>query len=290
MEWISNRELALIVWFFVVVLISLSRTNTREPAKNCFLGIITPPIGPLIIGLAASAYFWFGIIEPEAEWTNRQNWIAVLWFFTVGIGLLFVVIRDSAEAKWKVFWTLTCSGFTLIAVFEFFVHYGSLSILAELILLPVIFLLTFATQTQISKTLPSNVITLFNWILALIGIVVLLTSAMTIFRAYDNLLTANTIRLFYIPFALSALSTPYLAIVYIIVNYQNALTRVQFFIDDPMLQKYAKINSALSFGLDLSKLKHWMNVIAITRPTSKIEIQQSLRHGYLKTPIKELEW
>lgn len=288
MDWILNREIAALIWIFLVACFALIWKGARRQAIQLVISLFNPRI---IIVIAIGGLFtniFFQLLEPDSGWTPRQNWLAFYWYFTVGTSLIVSAALKTNEASYKPILNLVTEGIKFTAVIEFIANTQSMHLLIELALVPVLFILIFSTQTQISDKIPANVLRLYKRALIAIPIVVLVVSIISIFYKPAEFFSVDTLRDFLVPLILTVCHLIFLCFLYIYTNYENAYIRIQHQIKNPFLVRYAFCSAVTSYGPMLKRLGHWVNVVQIIDPKNPKEVEFTLNHGNLLTPLKDL--
>lgn len=288
MDWIVNREIAFIFWIFLFGCTAMVWSGARPHAISLVRSMFNIKVIIVVLIGGLSAFVIFKGLSPEEGWTPRQNWLAMYWYFTVGIGLTASAISQTNDANYSPVLATIVNGIKFTAILEFVANTQSMHLLIELFLVPLLFILFFSTQTQISKTIPKNVLVLYERTLVVIPLVIVAVSIISIANDPGNFFTVSTLRDFLVPLLLTIFHIFYLIILYIYTNYENAYIRVKQQIKDPKLVRYAMLSAFTSFGPMLKRLKHWVNIVQTIDPKSEKDVQFTLKHGNNLTPLMDL--
>lgn len=299
MNWISNRELAIIVIGFLAFTLALMAGSTRKPAMNLVHAVVNPVLVAVMLGIAFTAALTLVLVEPINGWSNRQIWLSAVWLFTVALPISFGVVQRFREAHWSVVLEEVLKAFSTTFFVDMIANYASFSFLRELLFVG--FLAFFTTLSIVAigqvrnklyneqKESRDNIVRFSNWVYVIAGLIYIIFSILSIYHSPEKFFNLEVAINFSIPFLLTSSFTVYLCALFIYVSYQDAFTRISFYIKDYRIEQRAKIAAITSFGANVGMLKHWLDVLAVTRPKSDKELESSLRNAYLKVPLDELE-
>lgn len=102
---------------------------------------------------------------------------------------------------------------------------------------------------------------LLNYILVATGSFLIFYAVYKIVTDFENFASIQNFESFYIPILLSTLFIPFVYIAALIAAYETFFIRLQFFVPDKTVLKYAKLKSILSIQFNLWKLNRWSDYI-----------------------------
>ena len=274
-DWIANREFALICWLVLLLGYATYLPNVRGHLKTVVELFFSQLILTVVIWVAVAIGFGLLIFEPDSGWSARHFWIAFLWYVTVGTGLAFKM-GTSENAEWKGVGTILLGVFSITALFDFIINFRSLSLLTEIILVPVLAFATWCTVSRSAKEiLPSSAI-LGNVILTSIAVVWIFKSIYSIYVDPSKFFSIENFRSFYLPFLLCFCILPILVVVFLVSIYQTTLLSLSLTLRDDYLYKYACKAAILRFNINVSALKHWRRIVHHGNTKSVAEIDQTI--------------
>ncbi|RQP15957.1 MAG: hypothetical protein EAS52_13300, partial [Parapedobacter sp.] len=279
----SNREISVIVWaaVFFSILIFRSKENIKPFLKALFSKHL------VILYLIITSY-----LTTVIAWLSKINiWQPALykdflmWFFTVGMIMIFNFNKLKTHAD---FVKILARLFSLSIVVEFVIGYFTLSLFAELLIVPIVTIISIsAVYSDYHKEREGypGVSKVLKTILSFIGVGAIVFVLYRLVQSYDELLTWYNLKslLLFPAFTLIFLPLVYLTVVY--SKYENIfiLLGSYRFIDD---QRKAKIKWAVFFyaNLNLNYLDNAKHIVTFEK--KQLEGEQDIRN-YLKREIRE---
>lgn len=249
----STREIALAIWG-LIFLIFVSRTkdvrhSIVEVIKAFFDKKIIHPFIILLLYMLLVifllSYIGFGDISLLKE--------TLLWILSSGI-LLFVNINKVENINY--FSKIIKDNIKIITIWEFLFNFYTLSLVGELIFIPIIFLFTsmeaFAENSSKQKDSYKKVVSLCKNILGLIGLSMVFYVIYKTIIGYKLLFSVSNFKSFLLPILLVTLALPYFYALALYTNYENFITVVKLLHrnEEPRISKslikatliYANIN------------------------------------------------
>lgn len=249
----STREVALIIWF-LVFLIFVSRT---KDVRHSIVGVIKAFFDRKLIvafsTLLLYILFIIFILSYIGFWDISLLKDTVLWLLFSGI-VLFMNINKVEDVNY--FSKLIKDNIKIIAIWEFLFNFYTLSLVWELVLIPVVFMFSvieaFAEHSSKQEESHKKVVALCKNILGLIGLVMIGYVIYRTITEYELLLSISNLKSFLLPVLLTALTLPYFYALALYMNYESFITVVKHLHrnGDPKISKrlikatlkYANIN------------------------------------------------
>jgi hypothetical protein len=100
-----------------------------------------------------------------------------------------------------------------------------------------------------------------NYILVATGLFLIFYAAYKVVTDFENFATIQNFESFYIPMLLSILFIPFVYITALLAAYETFFTRLQFFVPEKAILRYAKLKTILSIQFNLWKLNRWSDYI-----------------------------
>ena len=266
MELLSNREIAILIWFGVAFVFSARKTDLRKtfaPILKCLLNRII--LSVLFLYLLYVGFMIF-CLEGWGLWDSGQIKNTIIWTSVVGLVAIFKV----ADAKKETFfedWIF--DNFKIAVVLGFIVSFYTFHILIELILQPFIVIVVMMSALSESKEEHKAVNVLCDWVLAIIGLYVLWWSGNKIWADPSAFLTLQTVQDFATPIMLSLAFTPFLYVLFIYATYERVFSVLVNVTDDKKLLRYMKFNAMMSFGTDTDFLDRWRRNVLLNKPEDR---------------------
>ena len=222
LELFSNRELALIIWG-IILLIVLSIGDTGRVSLK---GVVKAAFAPTLVVSYISLIIYVSVIVVLlwecGYWDISLLKDTIMWLLFTALGVFFGLsnVRDSSY-----FWKLFKSGFAATVFIEFFVNLYSFSLLVELVLLPFIVFLTILSvySEYSSKTNKEHkkVNSCLNQLLGVIGLFYIGFAIYKTIVEFSSVHWGDVSKQFFLPILLTALTIPYFWILALLMKYEN---------------------------------------------------------------------
>ena len=273
---LNNREIAIIIWISIFLIWTLLKPSIRksfiELLKAFFLKKII--ISTILMFLYIS--FMVGLTYQMGFWKPSQIKNTIIWTLFVAFLMLANINKFSED---EIFFRKTVlDNFKLIIFLEFILNFYVFNIVIEIILFPIMVLLV--TTLAFAETDPKNkqVETVLNAILIILGIIFLLIAVYNIYSNYKSFLTVDNLRDFLLPPIFSIMFLPFIYLMALYVRYEILFMRLGFFIEDPVVRRYAKIKFLFSFQFNLKRLKNWSRRLTGGQIKNKEDVLKTIRN------------
>jgi hypothetical protein len=248
----STREIALIIWFFIF-LIFLSRTNEIrgsivEVIKALFKRKLILAFSTLLVYVLFVIFLLFYV----GFWDILLLKDTIIWILFSGF-IIFININKAEDVNY--FSALIKDNIKIIVVWEFIFNFYTLSLVGELVFIPLIFMLTtmqaFANDSSKQEVNHKKVVVLCKKVLGLIGIAMFFYVVYKTITEYKLLFSVINFKSFILPVLLVLLTLPYFYLLSLYIIYVNFIVIVKhFYNEDPVISislikatfKYANIN------------------------------------------------
>lgn len=208
----NNREISIAFWIIVSLILLCIKKDFRSLLISATQGFTHQIFLVLFIGFALyiAALSWVGI--GIGLLNSGQTTAVVIWYFVGGLILPFRAV--SAKGGMQHFQRYAESSFIGIALFEFIVVFNTFSLLAELFLVLITFLLGAAMAISESRPEFSSTKNLFTWLLGILILFLAWNSISQIWVAPEDFFTMTTLGDFILPIYLTIGSMPFLYALY----------------------------------------------------------------------------
>jgi hypothetical protein len=234
----NNRELAVLVWTGIVLILILRNRQLRASlgslARTVLQRVILLPV--LAFAGYVAGWCWVGARVEAWNWglINETTW----WFLVTGFVLLFGALRVAQEDD---FFIRTAKRALTVVIFaEFFINLVILPFWAEFFLLPII---TFIAVVQVfveRKEEYAAVKKLADNLSALIGLGLFAYVLISLVTNPSQLEPLNGLRSLLLPIALTLLSLPFVYGFGLWMAYDSAFRWIAFQASDRRLARRAK--------------------------------------------------
>lgn len=286
MSFIDNREIAKLLWLVIVVSMVLAWRPARDSAKELVSAVLEKKLlliqACFVVYCLVIVYF----LSVNISFEMRHYWVAFLWVFIAGFGSVFSTIFDSPNVKAVMFRDWVISVFSTTTLIEILVGLRSFHWLLEFLLLPVIVLLLYLTNSRKSQIATDSRLKVYRSILSLLGVILLAYSLFSLAVKPVSYVSGSFLVEISLPAFLSFLCIPFLYGLFLVVCYETSITRLPKYLDELGLKSYATTSSILAFMWDVESVKNWVNLVLLVNPDSKAAIQQTISKIYKKTALR----
>ena len=254
LEVFTTRELAMFIWFLIFCIASFLNNKIRKSIINvikCLLSIkLVVPFFMLFLYTCILTL----ILQLFCIEITKFIKDILLWFIFAGIPFSYSSISkdiDSVYFKKYIF-----DNIKVIAVLEFMVSTFTFKLWIELIIIPIIIIISVLDAVTEMKEEYKSVHKFLSYILSLIGIYIILSSLCVAIDTYYNYTIVDLVISFFIPFIFSIFFIPVTYIFVLYARYETLFCRMSF-----RENKDTKIKNRIyiikNFKFSLKKIKYF---------------------------------
>lgn len=222
---LNNREVALLLWLAVGTTFALTKPRVRRSTANLARSLIAVKI---MSPLALFVVYVGGVLalaDAAGLWRSGLMKDTVIWSLVAGLALLF----NATSAGERGFFRRTAlQTLSLSAVAGFYVDLFVLSLPAELVLQPVLFLLAGMIAVATFDARYRELKTPLEITLAIIALVLLGFVTVQLVERWYTLDTAELLREFLLPVWLTFAVLPFIHAFALVMAYEIAFMRLWF--------------------------------------------------------------
>lgn len=250
---ISNRELAAIIWIFLIILSLQFNTKTRMLFGNVVKAFFASRI--LFVILLAFLYssFIIFLLHQLKIWNFSLLKDSIYWF--IGSGVLVIISLTKADKEKDFFKNILWDNLKLVLILEFVVNLHQFGLITELLLLPIILFLTMIQVVAGREEQSQKVKSLVDWVLVVFGFAMLGISLQRILADFRGFATNPNLKSFLLPIILSISFIPFAYCVALYMNLELLFIRLGIFLTNKKNLRFAKWRTVLKSKLSLKKLK-----------------------------------
>jgi hypothetical protein len=221
----DNRELAILLWLAVVVAWAVIRRDVRASLGSLVRTARAPKLAvPLLlmsgyIATTVVAFWSIGI------WTWDLFSETVFWF--AGTALVLFVSLDQASSDPRFFRHVVVRVLSFTVFIQFVVNVYTLSLAAELALVPALFILGAMLALSQSRQEYRQLQGCLGAVVSIVGIALLLYSVARAIRDPESFLTATNLRELVAPVLLTLCLLPFLYGLAVWANYDGLFIRLR---------------------------------------------------------------
>lgn len=277
MEILNSREVATLFWVALFAIFVLWRTETRQSALHVVRAFFQRQIITVVVLLFGYLILTVWLLQSVGLWDASQIKVTVLWALFAGGASLFRTASESRSTEPQFFRSWVSDNLKIVAVVEFIATSHTFPFVVEIVLIPILAIITTMVTIAEHKPEQQPVARILNALLATFGAFVVIYTVYMIASDFGGFANARTVKDFYTPPLLSLLVIPFLYGLHAYASYEQAFLRLGFTFKDDKLRVYAKRKAIFSFGLDFETLRRWTRNAAIENPMDREEIRRLIR-------------
>lgn len=251
-EVFSNREIALIIWIFLILALCTLNKQVRSSLFALIKLIFATPV-LLIVNLLVLDYTLFVIdfLQRTQFWDESLIKDTVFWTLGAGFVLMYNSANTNEAGHFKkvlfdvIKWTVTL---------EFIVNFYTFGLLTEIILLPILVFIGLIQAYSELYPKYKKVETIFKTINGFIGLSILSYATYKTFNQSEALLTVANLKSFGLPIILTILFLPFIYCLALYTHYEALFVRLPCLIRDTEYRKAIKRQIIWVANFDLTKL------------------------------------
>ena len=254
----NNRELAVSIWILFAIIWCVSYSKVRKSffqlIKTFFAWKLTVSYMLMFTYIACL----IRVLQVMKIWKIDQIPLTVLWCVCVAFVMLFNFQKANDQ---KFFKNSVKDNIKGLVFLEFFINLYVFNFWIEFMIVPISAIIGGMKAIAERNKEYEIVDKLLNFILVTFGLFLLFYASYKVITDFDNFVTIQNLQSFYMPILLSILFIPFVYIAALIAAYETLFTRLQFFVPDKAVLRYAKFKTILSIKFNLSKLNRWSDYI-----------------------------
>jgi hypothetical protein len=197
-------------------------------------------------------------LKAIAVWKIDHIPLTFLWCVCVAFVMLFDFQKANDQNFFKESVKNNIKGLVFL---EVFVNLYVFNFWIEFMIVP-IFAIIGGMKAIAERDKEYEIVNKFlNYILVATGLFLIFYAAYKVVTDFENFATIQNFESFYIPMLLSILFIPFVYITALLAAYETFFTRLQFFVPEKAILRYAKLKTILSIQFNLWKLNRWSDYI-----------------------------
>lgn len=273
LDSISNRELAFLIWLFLISLVILFKASVRKIVANLLQILFW---SKLTVYFLAVAFYTAGIVYLLWRinlWDISQVKNTVLWFFTAGAASLFHITDKNKKNYLK---DTVKDILSITAMLQFLAGIYSFTLAVELVFLPLAFLLVGLMVVAKNKPEHYQVFRILNKLVIFGGLFLIGYTLFKIIFDFQSFANNGTLNDFLIPATLSFLFLPMLYLLSVIVTHDDVFTGIEHSIESRRLRRYARWEVLIHFHINKTDLTRWRRLLFLQPVTTKHDVDKSI--------------
>ena len=254
----NNRELAVSIWILFAIIWCVSYSKIRKSSFQLIKAFFAWKLTLSYILMFTYIAFEIWVLKVVAIWKIDHIALTVLWCVCVAFVMLFNFQKANDQ---KFFKNSVKDNIKGLVFLEFFVNLYVFNFWIEFMIVPISAIIGGMKAIAERNKEYEIVDKLLNFILVAAGLFLLFYVSYNVVTDFENFATIQNLESFYMPILLSILFIPFVYIAALIASYETLFARLQFFVPDKEVLRYAKLKTILSIQFNLSKLNRWSDYI-----------------------------
>ena len=274
-EIFSNREISIIIWLTIFLLLAFTKKGVLKSfghlIKTFFQQKIIDIVLLMIIyvelivlGLTLIGFWELSLLKDTILWTVFVGFLLLMKMSKINSenGYLKSILKDSIKG---------------IIIIEFIANFYNFSLVAELILIPIMTVVGVSQVFTQDKPEYKPVEKLFNGITSLFGVIVLTYTIYRISREFGEFANLLTLKSFLNPIILTFLFIPFLYFVATWSLYENVILTLSRRLKKKKHKQYLKRKMFKQFWFNRTKLKEFHKEMRFEPIMNKEDINRILK-------------
>lgn len=279
LEILNNRELAILFWltvFCIYFFSSEKMVEARKAFRNLLVGFFAKKIISIIILMIIYVLIIVYNLAEVGLWNVEQLKNTIFWSISVATLSLFKL--NTIKKDKSFFKNSILNNLKILAIIQFIIGVYTFSLLVEIILIPILFLIGAMIAIADSDKKHAQVKRLLEYLLSIFGVIVIVFTVYMLVTNFGEIMKKKTFYDFMVPVLLTFFYLPFIFIMMIYTTYEDVFSRLRFSIKNKMLRNIAMLYSAIAFNIRLDLLERWSRHIFIETVTSHRELIDSFKH------------
>lgn len=275
----TTREVVIIIWFFIFILIVSILVMTKPDIRKSFDDIINQLFSSYIMVpfllITIYSLLLTIIFINFSFWKNIYLKDLIIWFLFSGIASIFKSVTSKSFTKYYRDYVL--NQFKIIIIVQFIINTFTFDFWIEMALVPFITFISLLNVVVEYKADNKKLKSYLNIIIVSIGWIILVFTIMDIYNRLEKIDVTALIITFILPIILSLLFFPLAYVFALYTIYEKSLNIVMHLLpDDHYLKRQIKYKIFLACHFSLNKIEYFFKNYSrrFYRNMSEIEIEE----------------
>ena len=255
-DFLNNRERANAIWLGLFIVYACLVPGVLSGILDVLKQLAMPVLS---LPLFASAGYTAAItvaLQRSGLWHTSTLKETLYWYFGTAV-ILFFSAEKIADDPGVLRDTVVRSVFFLVGL-EFIVNLGVFSFVVELLVVPVLFVLSLLVAVSETNPAHAKVYRFFQTCLGILGFLFVALGLRKLIVDFDTVTGSHGWEQLYVPALLTVAYVPFAYALSLYVAYDGLLRRVSFWLKDkPHLIRYARLALIRTCGLNAKKARRF---------------------------------
>lgn len=274
-EIFSNREISIIIWLSIFLLLAFTKKGVLKSFEHLIKTFFQQKIIDIVLLMIIYVELIVLVLTFIGFWELPLLKDTILWTVFVGFPLLMKTNKINSDKGYLN--SILKDSLKGIIIIEFIANFYNFSLVAEIILIPI---MTFVGISQVftqDKPEYKPVEKLFNGITSLFGVVVLAYTIYRISQEFGEFANLLTLKSFLNPIILTFLYIPFLYFVALWSLYENVILTLSRRLKKQKHKRYLKNKMFRKFLFNRKKLEEFHKEMRFEPIMNKKDINRILK-------------
>lgn len=272
---LTTRDIAILIWLVPFSIFLLTRPDVRKSLGSLIHSFFTPKIYTPFLVTAILLVFIVIVLYRLGLWEFFLLKDTIMWYLVFGI--LSIVSSLSEHDYGSHYFKVVLDQLKLIVIFEYIMNAYTFTILIELIIVPLLFIVVFLAVYSSHNDEYKPVAKFMAALQSIIGIIMLVSVILKAFSYTDPLVPGVALRSIALAPFLCVVFIPWFMLLFLLSSYEQLFIRFRIGIKkDPTFIKSARIRLISNFGLKAQNIQDFIkaNAWELTKVTSISELNR----------------
>jgi len=260
--WLNNREISMLIWFSLLLVSVLIYKPTRPHVCQMIKIVVTSQIGTILLLCTVYTMAIILGLQEIGYWEMSLFKDATIWLFGFAFYCVYQVNQQKNQSKY--FKSIILDAIKLIVVVQFVTGTYVMSLIGELIFIPVLvflsLLIAMSEHMQKEDSKYSVTTNIFNFFLVALLVYVLYKCAYSLIVNPSELFSFIKLKEFTLPLILTFAFLPLLYSLSFYMFYEMFAIRLSYMLKkNRKLIRYAKLKLLVKSRLSIDKLRQLEN-------------------------------
>ena len=270
----NNRELAVVGWITVVFIISIFTKIGRDLYKSILSKLFFSQLMIFVFVFIVYLIFMVHMLSTLGLWSLYLLKDTIFWILLVELPIFIKTIKRAKNNHF--FSELMRENISVIVFFTFFLNFWTFSLIAEILIVPISFILsimyTFAKTNKSYK----NIVRYINGIWICFGIAVMVNAGVHFLDKPSIFLNMQVLKIFLLPVLLFVCNLPIVYVLALYCKYEEVFVRIS---GNNKERRKSQISIILFAGISLNKISAVYDILpkiifSLTNEDIKIELNR----------------
>lgn len=264
---ITNRDIAVFIWLTIFLVWMLTNHDIQKSLHPLMKMILFSRLTPYFIAIVCYVSLLIYLASKVGIWDVGMLKDTLYWF--LGIAIMLSVRINDALIDDHYFKKAVLENLRLAVLLEFILNFYVFSLVVELLLVPVVTVLTMLIVVGNLKAEFAQTKKVLQWLSTLIGISLLIHALIQLITDFQSLVALENLKILLLPIVLTILFIPFVYIASLYAAYGLIFTRLKIFEHDKTLAKFTIWQVVKASRFRISRVKLFSRKFTILAGTAK---------------------